>query len=440
MKKLVLILTIATLVVSCSSGDGGQLTGVQNRPAWFDIDPYGMAYIPMGSFVMGENDQDVPYANIAASRTVSLAAFYVDDSEITNNEYRQFVEWVRDSIARTYLLELDENEFGIVTDMYGNDLDEPRIRWDYEIPYDGGRDGDEDILDALEPMFYSESDRYYGKKHIDVTKLRFQYSWIDYKLAARKGRQRHYSQDDYQYSRADFIKDDEVDVYPDTLAWIADFSYSYNEPMAQMYFWHPAYDNYPVVGVTWKQAKAFSHWRTRYFNDALDMARLPLVQDFRLPTESEWEYAARGGLSVSPYPWGGPYIRNDAGCFLANFKPLRGNYVDDGGFQTVDAYSYSPNDYGLYCMSGNVAEWTNNAFMETAYEFGHDMNADYQYDAADDDQPVYKRKVIRGGSWKDVGYYLGVGVRSYEYQDTAKCYIGFRNVMSYLGRAKGDAI
>ncbi|MGB0391053.1 MAG: SUMF1/EgtB/PvdO family nonheme iron enzyme [Salibacteraceae bacterium] len=440
MKRVLLFFTIVTLFASCSSVDGGQLTGVQNRPAWFDIDPYGMAYVPMGSFVMGENDQDVPYANVALSRTVSLAAFYVDDSEITNNEYRQFVYWVKDSIARTYLLEVDEQEFGITVDAYGNDLDEPRIRWDYEIPWDGGRDGNEDILDALDPMFYSESDRYYGKKHIDITKLRFQYSWIDYKEAARKGRQRHYSQDDYQYSRADFIKDDEVDVYPDTLAWIADFSYSYNEPMAQMYFWHPAYDYYPVVGVTWKQAKAFSHWRTRYFNDALDMAGLPLVQDFRLPTESEWEYAARGGLAVSQYPWGGPYIRNDAGCFLANFKPLRGNYVDDGGFQTVNVYSYSPNDYGIYCMSGNVAEWTNNAYSESAYEFGHDMNADYQYDAEDDEQPVYKRKVIRGGSWKDVGYYLGVGVRSYEYQDTAKCYIGFRNVMSYLGRAKGDEI
>jgi formylglycine-generating enzyme required for sulfatase activity len=119
---------------------------------------------------------------------------------------------------------------------------------------------------------------------------------------------------------------------------------------------------------------------------------------------------------------------------------LRGNYIDDGGFHTVKANSYSPNDFGLYCMAGNVAEWTSNAFDESAYSFMHDLNTDYQYEAKDSEALVMKRKVIRGGSWKDVGYYLQVGTRTYEYQDTAKCYIGFRCVMTYLGRAKGDDV
>lgn len=156
-------------------------------------------------------------------------------------------------------------------------------------------------------------------------------------------------------------------------------------------------------------------------------------QDFRLPTETEWEYASRGGLDHSMYPWGGPYTRNAEGCFLANFKPLRGNLVDDGGFIPIAVGSYEPNDYGLYDMAGNVSEWTANAFDESAYTFMHDMNPDYKYNAKPTDPPALKRKVIRGGSWKDIGYFLQVGVRTFEYQDTSKSYLGFRNVRSYLG-------
>ena len=84
-------------------------------------------------------------------------------------------------------------------------------------------------------------------------------------------------------------------------------------------------------------------------------------------------------------------------------------------------------------MAGNVAEWTISAFDESAYSFTHDMNPDYKYNALPDDPPVMKRKVIRGGSWKDVAYFLQNSTRTYEYQDSAKCFIGFRNVRSYMG-------
>ena len=83
---------------------------------------------------------------------------------------------------------------------------------------------------------------------------------------------------------------------------------------------------------------------------------------YRLPTEAEWEYASRGGLENQMYPWGGLYTRNDKGCFLANFKPLRGRYADDGGNTSMAVASYAPNDFGLYDMAGNVAEWTSSAF------------------------------------------------------------------------------
>ena len=140
-----------------------------------------------------------------------------------------------------------------------------------------------------------------------------------------------------------------------------------------------------------------------------------------MPTEAEWEYAARGGLDLSMYPWGGPYTRNYKGCFLANFKPLRGNYIDDGEVYTAKVASFEPNEFGLYDMSGNVAEWTKCAFHPSAYIFTHDLNPDYQYDARPDDPPILKRKVIRGGSWKDIGYFLQTSTRDYEYQDSVRC-------------------
>jgi len=164
----------------------------------------------------------------------------------------------------------------------------------------------------------------------------------------------------------------------------------------------------------------------------------PNTEEFRLPTETEWEWAARGGRDIAPYPWGGYYIRNAKGCLLANFKPGRGNYPEDGGQYTVKADAYFPNDYGLYNMAGNVAEWTETAYHPNAYQHTHDMNPDIKYDAKDDDPKAYKRKVIRGGSWKDISYYCQTGTRNYEYQDTSKSYIGFRCALTFLGRSLKD--
>jgi gliding motility-associated lipoprotein GldK len=438
--KRILILLAVVVLYSCSKGNG-ELTGVQGRDAWFQPDPFGMLFIPMGSYNMGPSDQDVPYALTAQSKTVSVQAFYMDQTEISNNEYRQFVYHVRDSIARRILgEEVDEEYYLTTVNEFDEELDPPTINWYAKLKWNEG-----DNREALEPMFLSEGERFMRRREIDARKLNYTYYWLDFKRAARRESrdalnaepgERH----KFNTDRSSFIMKEDINIYPDTLAWIHDFTYSFNEPMTQNYFWHPAYDDYPVVGVSWKQATAFCVWRTQLFNNFLVEGGGITVNDFRLPTESEWEWAARGGLDLSPYPWGGPYIRNSRGCFLGNFKPMRGNYVDDGGFHTVKVNSYNPNDFGLFCMAGNVAEWTSNAFDESAYNFAHDLNPDYLYDAKDSDPEVLKRKVIRGGSWKDIGYYLQTSTRTYEYQDTAKCYIGFRCVQTYLGRSKEDNI
>lgn len=437
MKKLLILnaVVISLIMASCKSEDQGELYGAGNRVLWFQPDPFGMLWIPMGSFNMGVGDQDAPYAHTTRARTVSVQSFYMDQTEITNNEYRQFVEWVRDSIVKRIIGEDDETHF-ISENEFGEEINPPQLNW--QTPIDWDKTEIREVLN--EKIFLPSHERFYRRREIDTRKLNFEYYWIDLRDAARKGSQGEPERQRGKTDRSVFIKRDVINVYPDTLSWIHDFTYSFNEPMTNMYFWHPAYDEYPVVGITWKQARAFSIWRTQLLNSYLASVGATFVQDFRLPTESEWEYAARGGLDLSQYPWGGPYIRNSRGCFLGNFKPLRGNYVDDGGFHTVRTTSYSPNEFGLFCMAGNVAEWTSNAFDESAYDFSHDLNPDYQFDAKDEDPVVLKRKVIRGGSWKDVGYWLQTWTRTYEYQDTAKSYIGFRNVMTFLGRAKGDDI
>jgi len=431
MKKLLFVVIVMPLVIwGCASSGTGELIGVQGRLPWFQPDPYGMLYLPMGAYHMGPSDQDVPYAQTSAAKSVSVQAFYMDQTEITNNEYRQFVYWVRDSLARRILGEQVSEDYFQMVDGYDQDLEPPRLNWDEPIYWE-----EDAQREALEEMSLPEHERFYRRKRIDTRKLNYEYYRIDLRAAAQKSNREKGLQD-----RSVFIIKDIVGVYPDTLAWVHDFTYSFNEPMTRMYFWHPAYDNYPVVGVDWRQARAFCIWRSELLNSFLLSNGGTMVNNFRLPTESEWEYASRGGLDHSPYPWGGPYIRNSNGCFLANFKPMRGNYIDDGGFHTVVVTSYSPNEFGLYCMSGNVAEWTSNAYDESAYNFSHDLNQDYVYEAKPSDPPALKRKVIRGGSWKDVAYYLQTGTRTYEYQDTAKCYIGFRSVMTFLGRAKGDEL
>ncbi|MBS1582516.1 MAG: SUMF1/EgtB/PvdO family nonheme iron enzyme [Bacteroidetes bacterium] len=433
---------VIVLLASCGRGGEGQLIGAQNRPSWYQVDPYGMNYIPLGSYTMGPSDQDAPYAQVAKSKTVSVQAFYMDQTEISNNEYRQFVEYVTDSIAKRILGDEDIGEHVITEDEFGEEIDPPIINWKERLNWDG-----EEEREALADMYYSESERFYRRKTIDTRKLMFEYYWIDLKEAAKKsGRDLDLSYTNSKggnnairmhSDRSKFIIKEVINVFPDTLTWVHDFTYSYNEPMTENYFWHPAYDDYPLVGITWQQARAFNVWRTQNMMNAwLQGNGEPFINHFRLPTEAEWEYAARGGLDLSPFPWGGPYIRNRQGCFLANFKPLNGNYTDDGGFHTVPVDSYSPNDYGLYNMSGNVAEWTSTAFDESVYDFDHDMNPEYSYDALANDAPALKRKVVRGGSFKDVGLFLQTGTRSFEYQDTAKCYIGFRSVLTYLGRGK----
>ena len=432
MKKIILLSSVVALLSACGGSGNGELIGVQKRQIWNPTDPYGMVFIPQGSFNMGPSDQDVPFANVSQSKTVSVGAFYIDETEITNNEYRQFTNWVRDSIAHFYLGDNGVDDHLIEEDKYGNYLETPKIDWNTRIRWN-----DEEEREILgEIMYLSENERMDGRREFDTRKYIYKYQVLD--LGSASVKEKREGNAPGKDDRSDFLSWKEIPIYPDTLTWTHDYSYSFNDPFTKNYFWHPAFDDYPVVGVNWKQATAFSNWRSKMMNAFLRRTKQPTLPEFRLPTESEWEYASRGGLNHSPYPWGGPYTRNLKGCFLANFKPLRGNYVADGGLKTIKTASYNPNGYGLYDMSGNVAEWTSNSYDESAFSYTHDMNMDRHYNAEESDHAVLKRKAIRGGSWKDIAYFIQTGTRTFEYQDTAKCYIGFRCAVDFLGRDKKD--
>jgi formylglycine-generating enzyme len=439
MNKILVIGLFVILVFSSCRHDLASLSTInQKRKPYFEPIPYGMKFIKQGSINIGPSEEEVDHSGNRV-KTVSVPSFWMDDTEITNNEYRQFVYWVRDSIARQILSESIPS-FLVTEGKKGVQLEVPHLNWQEPIEWKNP-----DYQAALEEMYVPEAERFFKAREIDARKLKFEYYWIDYRQAAKRANSYNFQTQRYEgrivdatgkerpiQNRSSFIMREVTPVYPDTLVWMRDYTFSYNEPLTQKYFWHVAFDDYPVVGVTWSQAKAFCQWRTKALNTFQEMLKNPGVMDYRLPSEVEWEYAARGGHQMSIYPWGSYYTRDQQGDYLANFKPLRGNYTSDNenSVTTVKVGTYLPNSYGLYDMAGNVAEWTSNAYSESAYEVISDFSPDFQYNAKPDDPSAMKRKVIRGGSWKDIAYYVQVSTRSFEYQDSAKSYIGFRCVRS----------
>ena len=454
MKRLLVLLTLCFVAVSCGNKNRGELIGVKQKK-WFGEKPFGMVLIEGGAYIMGKSDEDLAQLQNAPAKTVTVPSFYMDETEITNSEYRQFVYWVKDYVALALLarkadeLELGvdnkdgigefafqdadttklnefkkymrENYYDVAEDLYAGRA----LNWDADLTWNTENYYDKNYAEVMDSLYLPPELWYNGEIKLDVTKLIYAYTWFDAEGAAAESKRNRQQFID----RKPFIKKEEIQIYPDTTVWIKDFTYSYNEPMHNDYFSHPAYQDYPVVGVSWTQAVAFCNWRTNFKNGYQREKGKPNVSRFRLPNEGEWEYAARGGIPSGTYPWGSPYLLNDRACFLANFKPLRGDYAVDQAVYTVEAKSYLPNDYNLYNMAGNVAEWTNSSYNSEAYEYVASLNPNMSFDNEN-------RKVVRGGSWKDVAYFLRVSSRDYEYSDTSRSYIGFRTVQDYLGSQK----
>ncbi|RRJ93128.1 gliding motility lipoprotein GldK [Paenimyroides tangerinum] len=463
MKKFITLSAVVSLLFSCGSGDRGELLNGAQGKRWITEKPQGMAYIPGGTFTMGSTHEDLLSAQDAPVRTVTVGSFYMDETEITNNQYRKFVDFVRDSVVRTRLAimademgmdasaggiglfafqevqdpSLNQNQSAYDRYMYDNyysmamDQDEyagRRLNKNAKLIDNPQRYPDEYYTEVMDSLTIPSADSFFGVPSFDVSKLKFKYSWMDKESAIRD------NNTSARDRRSKYLKTEIVNVYPDTTRWVKEFNYSYNEPMHDEYFWHEAYGEYPVVGVNWYQAKAFAAWRTLYRNSHLKSRNAnTALNEYRLPSETEWEYAARGGIEKGMYPWGGPYTTDEKACFLANFKPDRGDYAEDGALFTAEARSYKPNGYNLYNMAGNVAEWTNTPYDESAYLLNSALKPK---DKAVSQNPF---KVVRGGSWRDISYFLRVSTRDKENADSARSYIGFRNVVSAPGPNSGEA-
>ncbi len=331
-------------------------------------------------------------------------------------------------------------------------------------------------------------------------------------------------------------------LMPDTLVWASDASF--NDSYITNYLRHPGFRLYPVVGVSWEQAQEFCKWRTSTINKFLEgggqrkvtglrrngkidtdikvinptksYSDTIVLPDYRLPTEAEWEYAAKAMVAIEYettkkektriYPWDGRAMRNpykkNMGKFLANFKRGRGDYAgiagrqNDGAMLTEWIYAYPPNDFGLYNMAGNVNEWVEsayavedfeayddlqlvkraNAYSDTAFKTKMLPNQLYSSRVAKDSTKDIKRKpftirdstsinidnllsfpsafvhsiyernenarkrykVYKGGSWKDIAYWLAPGARRYLVAEKSTATIGFRCAMTLGGKKKKE--
>ena len=441
-----------------ATSNGGEVTGVSGK-GYSEPTPYGMTRIDRGYLRMGLSQEDSLWGKQTPVRDISVDGFWMDETEVTNSEYKQFVRWVCDSIVRTRLADpsYGGDETYMITEDKNGDPVEPHLNWKKAIP----RKPNEDELRAIESIYTYNPVT--GERLIDVQQLNYRYEIYDYTAAALRrnrlvaeerqlntdipldpnevvmiSKDTAYFDDEGRIVREtinrplsgpwDFLNTYIVNVYPDTTCWVNDFRNSENETYLRNYFSNPAYNDYPVVGVTWEQANAFCAWRTEYLLRGLG-GEAKFVQRYRLPTEAEWEYAARG-KSGSEFPWENEDVKSGDGCFYANFKPDRGNYTKDGNLITSRVGIYTANSNGLYDMAGNVAEWTSTIYTEAGVDAMNDINPQLDYKAAKEDPYKLKKKSVRGGSWKDPESYIRSAWRTWEYQNQPRSYIGFRCVRS----------
>lgn len=396
--------------------------------------PTGMILIPRGHLRMGIEKKDTLWGSTTPVRDISVDDFWMDRTEVTNRQYREFVQSVLDSIVAQRMknpLYLDDYQkaraslfqLNPATGKY--DLDTRQLNYRYEV-YD-----------------YTQAALRKHRKDPKERVLNTDISGIDEEILISKdtayvdgwGNIHRESITRPLSGPYDFLNTYIVNIYPDTTCWVNDFPNADNEMYLRFYWTRSEYDDYPVVGVTWEQANAYCAWRTEMMRR--EKGDDTVEQSFRLPTEAEWEYAARGRYQ-NEFPWAREF--KGKGCYFANYMSDEGDLTKDGNIITSRVAVYDPNSNGLYDMAGNVAEWTSTAYSEAGVEIMNVINPQLRYDAAPEDPYLLKRKTVKGGSWKDPESHIRSAWRTAEFQNQPRSYIGFRCVRSLAAKVSERAV